>query len=130
MIEILIHGDCLKEMENIKDRTVDLILCDLPYGKTASRWDKILPNDLLWKQYKRIIKYNRPIVLFGTEPFSSMLRTSNLKWYKYDWIWVKDKPTNHLNADKQPMRANELISVFYEYKSWYYPIIEKKILKT
>ena len=80
------QGDCLVEMDKIADKSIDMILCDLPYGTTACSWDIIIPFDKLWEQYKRIIKDKGVIVLFGSEPFSSLLRTSNLDWYKYDWI--------------------------------------------
>ena len=81
------NGDCLKIMNNIPDKSVDMILCDLPYGTSACKWDVVIPFDLLWKQYNRIIKDNGAIVLFGNEPFSSKLRLSNIDMYKYDWKW-------------------------------------------
>ena len=108
-------GDCLELMpKHIEDKSIDMILCDLPYGTTACKWDTIIPFEPLWKQYKRIIKDNGAIVLFGSEPFSSYLRMSNIKNYKYDWIWKKNRFSNHLNAKRQPMRAYENISVFYK----------------
>lgn len=110
----LIKGDCLIEMTNIKDKSIDMILCDLPYGSTCCDWDIIIPFKDLWKQYSRIIKDNGAILLFGAEPFSSRLRLSNIDNYKYDWIWDKIKGTGFLNAKKQPMRNHELISVFYK----------------
>lgn len=113
MIE-LIQGDCLQEMQNIPDGSVDMILADLPYGTTQNKWDSIIPMDELWKQYKRIVKDDGAIVLFGSQPFTSVLITSNLKMYKYDWVWKKNKFTNFLNAKRQPMRAFETISVFYK----------------
>lgn len=76
-------------MKNIPDKSIDMILCDLPYGKTACKWDTIIPFEPLWKQYDRIIKINGAIILFGSEPFSSYLRMSNIRLYKYDWIWEK-----------------------------------------
>ena len=121
----LIHGDCLTEMKLIPDASVDMILCDLPYGTTACKWDVIIPFDKLWEQYERIIKDNGAIVLFGAEPFSSLLRTSNLKSYKYDWIWKKPRGTGHLNVKKQPMRDVENISVFYKKQCLYNPQYEK-----
>ena len=114
-------GDCLELMQNIPDRSVDMILCDLPYGTTACKWDTIIPFEPLWEQYERIIKHNGAIVLFGAEPFSSALRMSNIKNYKYDWIWEKTKPSGHLNAKKQPMRKTECVSVFYKKQSIYSP---------
>lgn len=115
------QGDCLKLMDNIPDKSVDMILTDLPYGTTQCKWDSIIPFEPLWQQYNRIIKDNGAIVLFGTEPFSSHLRLSNLKNYKYDWIWDKVKGTGFLNAKKQPMRNHELISVFYKKQCTYNP---------
>jgi len=114
-------GDCLEIMKTIPDGSIDMILCDLPYGTTQCKWDIIIPFDKLWEQYKRIIKTNGAIVLFGTEPFSSSLRTSNLDMYKYDWVWRKPKGTCHLNAKKQPMRDTENISVFYKRQCLYNP---------
>lgn len=114
MIELnkIYNEDCLEGMKRIPDGSVDMILCDLPYGNTNCSWDIIIPFDKLWKQYERIIKDNGAIVLTGAEPFSSHLRLSNLKIYKYDWIWDKVKGTGFLNAKKQPMRNHEIISVF------------------
>lgn len=117
----LYNGDCLSLMKNIPDESIDLILCDLPYGSSQCRWDTVLPFENLWKEYNRIIKERGAIVLFGTEPFSSQLRLSNLKCFKYDWIWEKTKPSGHLNAKKQPMRAYEIISVFYKKQCTYNP---------
>lgn len=108
-------------MDNIPDQSIDLILCDLPYGTTQCFWDSIIPFGPLWEQYHRIIKPNGAILLFGAEPFSSQLRISNLAEYKYDWIWVKDRPSGHLNAAKQPLRNIENISVFYGSPCKYYP---------
>lgn len=108
----LIEGDCLEKMKDIPDGSVDMILCDLPYGTTACKWDVVIPFEPLWEQYKRIIKDRGAIVLFGSEPFSSYLRMSNIKQYKYDWIWEKDKPSNFALANKQPMRYHENIIIF------------------
>jgi len=104
--------DCIQGMQLIPDNSVDLILCDLPYGTTSCKWDSIIPFDDLWRQYKRIIKKNRAIVLFGTEPFSSQLRLSNLDWFKYDWVWVKNNAVGFVNAKLKPMNKHEIISVF------------------
>ena len=117
----LIHGDCLIEMQSIPDKSIDAIICDLPYGTTACRWDTVIPFELLWSQYERVIKDDGAIVLFGAEPFSSLLRLSNLKLYKYDWVWRKTHPKGHLNAKKQPMRAHEVMSVFYKKQCLYNP---------
>jgi len=107
-------GDCLEVMKDIPDGSVDAIITDPPYGTTACKWDSVINFDLMWKQLNRIIKPNGAIVLFGSEPFSSALRMSNIKNYKYDWKWIKNRPTGHLNAKKMPMKANEDIIVFYK----------------
>lgn len=101
-------------MADIENGSIDMILCDLPYGTTQCKWDTIIPFDNLWAQYKRIIKPNGAIVLTGAEPFSSLLRCSNLAMFKYDWIWDKVKGTGFLNAKIQPMRTHEIVSVFYK----------------
>lgn len=117
----LYKGNCLVEMNKIADKSVDMICTDLPYGTTQCKWDSVIPFDELWKQYHRVIKDNGAIVLFGQEPFSSYLRLSNIKEYKYDWIWDKVKGVGFLNAKKQPMRNHELISVFYKQQCKYNP---------
>lgn len=126
MIIKLIQGDCLEKMQDIPAGSIDLILTDPPYGTTACKWDSIIPLDLMWTQLKRVIKKNGAIVLFGSEPFSSMLRINNMKEFKYDWVWQKDKATNHLNAKRMPMRRNEIISVFYKKQCLYKPQLQKK----
>ena len=115
------NEDCLVGMDRIPDGSVDMILCDLPYGTTQCKWDSIIPFEPLWSQYKRVIKSGGAIVLTGAEPFSSLLRCSNLEMYKYDWIWDKVKGTGFLNAKKQPMRNHETISVFYDKQCMYNP---------
>ena len=127
MIE-LYYGDCLELMKDIKDKSIDAIITDPPYGTTACNWDSIIDFDLMWEQLNRIIKPNGAIVLFGSEPFSSALRMSNIKNYKYDWIWHKNYVSGFANAKRQPMRNNELISVFYKKQSAYYPIKEERDL--
>tara|TARA_R110002167_G_scaffold214605_3_gene419365 strand:- start:1747 stop:2487 length:741 start_codon:yes stop_codon:yes gene_type:complete len=117
-------GDCLEVMKTIEDNSIDAIICDLPYGTTQNKWDNIIPFDLMWEQLNRITKQNGAIVLFGSEPFSSFLRTSNIKNYKYDWIWNKILKTGHLNSKKMPMSQHEIISVFGNGKINYYPIME------
>ena len=112
-------GDCLEVMKSIPDGSIDAIITDPPYGTTACKWDSVIDFDLMWEQLNRIIKPNGAIVLFGSEPFSSALRMSNIKNYKYDWIWEKSRPTGHLNAKKQPMRKTELISLFYNKQPTY-----------
>ena len=120
----LIYGDCLEKMKDIPDKSIDMILCDLPYGTTACKWDVVIPFEPLWEQYKRVVKDNGAIVLFGSEPFSSVLRCSNMKMYKYDWIWYKNMTSGFALAKKQPMRNHETISVFYNKQCNYYPIKE------
>ena len=110
----LINDDCLKAMAKLPNKSIDLILTDPPYGTTQCKWDSIIPFEPMWKELKRIIKDNGCIVLFGTEPFSSYLRLSNIKWFKYDWIWQKNNTTGFSLAKKQPMRNHEIISVFYK----------------
>ena len=108
----LIHGDCLEKMKDIPDKSVDMILCDLPYGTTACKWDMVIPFEPLWEQYKRIIKDSGAIVLFGSEPFSSVLRISNIKGYCYDWVYDKIFGGNFVQAKRQPIKTHENISVF------------------
>lgn len=115
------QGDCLELMKDIPDESIDMILCDLPYGTTACKWDSIIPFDKLWEQYNRIIKPTRVIALFGSEPFSSNLRMSNIKIYKYDWIWDKKIPSGMSYARYQPMRQTENISIFCKGKTIYNP---------
>ena len=117
----VIHGDCLEVMRDIPNESIDMILCDLPYGTTQCNWDVIIPFDKLWEQYCRIIKPNGAICLFGSEPFSSMLRVSKLDIFKYDWIWDKIKGTGFLNAKIQPMRNHEIVSVFYKSQPTFNP---------
>lgn len=108
------NGDCLEVMKNISDKSVDLVLCDLPYGTTNCSWDVIIPFDKLWEQYNRIVKNNGAIVLFGQEPFSSLLRCSNLKDYRYDIYWEKERITNIMQVKKRVGKTVETISVFYK----------------
>ena len=120
MVEL--HNDnCLKIMKDIPDRSIDLILCDLPYGTTKCSWDIIIPFDELWQQYNRIIKDNGAIVLFGQEPFSSLLRTSNLDMYRYDIYWEKERLTNIMQVKKRVGKTIETISVFYKNQPTYNP---------
>jgi len=108
----LLHGDCLELMKSIPDKSIDAVITDPPYGTTACKWDSVIPFDLMWEQLNRIIKDNAAIVLFGSEPFSSALRISNIKNYKYDWIWHKKRKTGFLNAKKRPLVSYEIISIF------------------
>jgi site-specific DNA-methyltransferase (adenine-specific) len=115
------QGDCLELMKIIPDASIDMIFCDLPYGTTQNKWDIIIPFNLLWDQYERIIKPNGAIVLTAAEPFASMLRMSNLKLYKYDWAWNKKKPTGFLNSKKRPLVQHEVVCVFYKSQPIYNP---------
>ena len=108
----LYNGDCLEIMKTIQDKSIDAIITDPPYGTTACKWDSVIDFDLMWEQLNRIIKPNGAIVLFGSEPFSSYLRISNINNFKYDWIWEKSKASNFVLAKKQPLKAHEIISVF------------------
>lgn len=115
------EGDCLELMRNISDGSVDMILCDLPYGTTRNKWDSIIPLDALWAQYERIIKDNGAIVLTAAQPFTSALIMSNTKLFKYEWIWEKTSASGHLNAKKQPLRNHESVTVFYGRQATYNP---------
>ena len=123
------HGDCLELMKDIPDKSIDMILCDLPYGTTQNKWDSIIPLDLLWEHYERIIKDNGCIALFSQTPFDKVLGNSNLKLLKYEWIWQKSKPTGHLNSKKMPLKEHENILVFYKKLPTYNPqgLIKKEI---
>jgi len=122
----LYKGDCLQEMKKIESNSVDAVICDLPYGTTQNKWDTIIPFDLLWSELNRVVKITGAIVLFGAEPFSSSLRISNIRNYRYDWVWKKNLKTGFLNAKKMPLLNNELISVFYRKPPTYNPIMEKR----
>lgn len=114
-------GDCLELMKDIPDKSIDMILCDLPYGTTACKWDIVIPFDKLWEQYNRIIKDNGAIVLFGSEPFTAELIHSNIKNFKYEWIWEKQKASNFMGAKHQPLKYHENICVFSKSTHNYYP---------
>lgn len=105
-------GDCLEVMKRIPDKSVDMVLTDPPYGTTACKWDSVIPFEPMWEQLKRVTKDNGAIVLFGNEPFSTMLRASNISWYKYEWYWRKERGTNFLNFQYQPAKVVENIMVF------------------
>lgn len=117
--------DCLEMMKSIPDKSIDMILCDLPYGTTRNKWDKVINLDLLWSQYERIIKDNGAIVLFAQTPFDKVLGSSNLKLLKYEWIWDKKLGTGHLNAKKTPLKRHENILVFYKKLPTYNPQMTK-----
>jgi DNA modification methylase len=115
----LMLGDCLERMKEIESGTVDMILCDLPYGTTCCSWDAVIPFEPLWAEYERVIKPNGAIVLFGAQPFTAVLACSNLKLFKYEWIWEKPAATGFLNAKLQPLRAHENALVFYKSQPTY-----------
>ena len=129
----LYNADCLSILPNLPDKSINLVLTDPPYGTTVCKWDSVIPFEPMWKELKRIIKDNGCIALFGSEPFSSCLRTSNIKWFKYDWIWSKSRTTGFLDCKKKPMKCYELISIFYKHQPTYkYELkkLDKPISKT
>ena len=115
------NGDCLEVMKSIPDGSIDCIITDPPYGTTACKWDSVIPFEPMWAELKRIIKPNGAIVLFGSEPFSSLLRCSNLKMFRYDWVWEKTVASNFAMSKKQPHKKHEIISVFYGKQCIYNP---------
>ena len=121
-------GDCLDLMPQIQDQSVDMVLCDLPYGTTRNHWDSIIPLDQLWAQYERVIKPNGAIVLFSQQPFTSMLVMSNPKMFKYEWIWEKDSGTGHLNSKFAPMKIHENICVFSKSAACYVKDTKKSMV--
>ena len=124
------QGDCLELMKDIPDASVDMILCDLPYGTTSNKWDSIIPLDLLWEQYERVIKDNGSIVLTASQPFTTVLASSNLKNFRYEWIWNKQNSTGFQLANKRPLKKHENILVFYKKQPTYNPQGLKKYNKT
>jgi site-specific DNA-methyltransferase (adenine-specific) len=123
----LLKGDCLEAMKTIPDNSIDLVLADPPYGITACKWDSVIDLEKMWCQLKRIRKERTPIVLFGSEPFSSALRMSNIKEYKYDWIWKKNKGSNFQSVKIMPFKEHENVSIFYRKQCLYNP---QKILRS
>ena len=117
----LYKGDCLERMKEIPNDSVDMVLADLPYGTTNCKWDSILPLDKLWEHYNRVTKKNGAVVLTAAQPFTSVLISSNLKNFKYTWVWEKSKATGYLNAKRMPMRAHEDVCVFYRKPPLYNP---------
>ena len=109
----LVQDDCLDVLPQIPDASVDLILCDLPYGTTQNRWDSVIPLDKLWEQYRRIVKPRGVIALTAQGLFTARVILSNEKWFRYKIVWVKSKPTNFLNVNHQPLRQHEDICIFY-----------------
>lgn len=130
---LLLQGDCLLEMDKIPDGSIDFILTDMPYGITACKWDTVIPFEPMWEQIWRVLKPNGACALFGSEPFSSALRMSQVKRFKYDWVWEKTRPTGSMLCKKQPLRNTENISIFYKRQTKYNPqmtstkrVVEKK----
>jgi len=124
----IVNADCLEAMKFIPDKSIDCIITDLPYGITQCKWDTVIPFEPLWEQYKRIIKPNGAIVLFGSQPFTSALVMSNPKWFRYEWIWDKVQPTGFLDANRKPLKLHENILVFAGKRTNYYP--QKTVAKT
>ena len=119
---LLMQGDCLENMSNIPDKSVDMVLCDLPYGITKCKWDSVIPFERLWTNWKRVCKQNAAIVLTASQPFTTDLIVSNRKWFKYNWVWNKvGRTTGFLNANKAPLRTTEDICVFYQNQCTYNP---------
>jgi DNA modification methylase len=118
-------GDCIEVMAEIPENSVDMVLCDLPYGTTRNKWDTVIPFDDLWSQWKRCTRHGAAIVLFGQEPFASRMRMSNQKWYRYDWTWHKPQGTGFLNAKRMPLKDTETLSVFYDSLPTYHPQMRK-----
>ncbi|PGY43429.1 cytosine methyltransferase [Bacillus cereus] len=134
MLNQVFNMNCLEGMKMIPDKSVDMILCDLPYGTTACKWDSIIPFDLLWKQYERIIKDNGAILLTASQPFTTKLIASNVKLFRYEWIWKKgDHVTGFPNANRMPLKNHENVLVFYKKLPKYYPqdliLLDKPIQK-
>jgi site-specific DNA-methyltransferase (adenine-specific) len=125
-INKIIHADCMDILKQLPDKCIDAIICDLPYGTTACSWDVVIPFEDLWKQYKRIRKDNTPIVLFGSQPFTTMLIASNIKEFKYEWIWQKAVGSNFANLKYQPMKEHENICVFSKNTCIYNPQMQNR----
>lgn len=126
-IDVIYNEDCFETFKRIEDKSIDMILCDLPYGTTACKWDTIIPLEPLWKEYKRVIKDKGAIVLTASQPFTSKLVMSNLEWFKYELIWEKERPTNIFLMNKQIGKVHENILVFYNNQPTYNPITEPSL---
>lgn len=126
----LIHGECIEEMQRLieEEIEVDMILTDIPYGTTLCKWDSVIPFDDMWKCINGLCHDRTPVLLFGNEPFISTLRVSNLKCYKYDWVWNKEVATNFMSAKYMPLKPLEYISVFYKKAPTFNPIRRKKTI--
>lgn len=121
MLNTVTQGDCLELIENINPGSVDMVLCDLPYGTTRNKWDSVLPLDMLWAGYRRVLSPSGVAVLTAQSPFDKVLGCSNLNWLKYEWIWIKNVATGHLNANRAPMKIHENVLVFYDSTCTYNP---------
>lgn len=120
-LDIIYNQDCMEGMKLLPNKSIDMILCDLPYGTTQCKWDTIIPFDSLWNEYKRIIKDNGAIVLTSAQPFTSLLISSQINLFKYNWIWEKSKATGYLNSKKRPLIAHEDILIFSKKQTIYNP---------
>lgn len=120
---LLIEADCLNSMKHIPSKSVNLVLCDLPYGTTQNAWDSIIDLDLLWAEYNRILTPTGAVVLMGQGPFTAQLIRSNLKDFRYKIVWIKSKATNFLNVKRQPLRRHEDICIFYKSQPTYNPVM-------
>ena len=125
MLNQIIHGDCLEEMPTLPDKSIDMILCDLPYGTTACKWDTVIPFEPLWKEYKRLIKDNGAIVLTASQPFTSALIMSNPDMFRYCWVWDKKLSTNVLHCNQMPLKRHEDVIIFYKKLPTYNPAMRK-----
>ena len=123
----LIHGDCIEKMKDIPDNSIDMVLCDPPYGTTACKWDSVIALEPMWEQLKRVIKPNGAIVMTASQPFTSILVCSNLKMFKYEWIWEKDGGSNFATVKYQPMKEHESVLVFGKGKTTYNQIKQERI---
>src|SRR5436309_2309307 len=117
----LIQGDCLEKMQEIPSGSIDMILCDLPYGTTACAWDEVIPFAPLWAEYGRVAKENAAIVLFGSQPFTSKLVLSRIDWFRYSLVWDKETVTGFLDAGRKPLKCHEDVCVFYRGQPVYNP---------
>ena len=117
------QGDCLEVMKSLDDHSVDLVLCDLPYGTTQNKWDSVIPLDQLWQEYRRVVKPRGVIALSSQGIFTARLICSNEPWFRYKFVWIKSKPTNFLNARRQPLRQHEDICIFYQSQPDYRPVM-------
>jgi len=120
MIELM-HGDCLELMKDVPDQSVDMILCDLPYGTTACKWDTVIPFEPLWAEYRRIAKLSAAIVLTASQPFTTALIASNMREFRYTWVWEKEQGVNFMLSKKQPLKVHEDVCVFYRDLPAYFP---------